>query len=46
MVKYNLEEHYVSRDGIMSTVERLLKESNHRAALAGIGGVRKSRIAV
>lgn len=46
MVKYDLEEDFVGRDGIMSTIEKQLTESNHRAALAGIGGVGKSRIAI
>lgn len=46
MVKYKLEEAFVGRDGIMSTIEMQLTESSHRAALAGIGGVGKSRIAI
>ena len=46
MVKYDLEEDFVGRDGIMSTIEKQLMEGNHRAALAGIGGVGKSRIAI
>ncbi len=46
MVKYDLEEDFVGRDGIMSTIEKQLTEGNHRAALAGIGGVGKSRIAI
>ena len=46
MVRYDLEEDFVGRDGIMATIERHLTEGNHRAALAGIGGVGKSRIAI
>ncbi|CAD6580011.1 MAG: hypothetical protein ASARMPRED_009324 [Alectoria sarmentosa] len=46
MVKYDLEEDFVGRHGIMSTIEKQLTEGNHRAALAGIGGVGKSRIAI
>ena len=46
MVKYDLEADFVGRDGIMNTIEGQLTESNRRAALAGIGGVGKSRIAI
>lgn len=46
MVKYDLEEDFVGRDGIMGIIEKQLTEGNHRAALAGIGGVGKSRIAI
>ncbi len=46
MVKYGLEDDFVGRDGIMSTIEKQLTEGNHRAALSGIGGVGKSRIAI
>lgn len=46
MVKYDTENDFCGRDEIMSTVERQLTEGNHRAALAGIGGVGKSRIAI
>ena len=46
MVKYKLEEAFVGREGIMSPIEQQLTEGNHRAALAGIGGVGKSRIAI
>lgn len=46
MVKYNNEDDFFGRHGTMSTVERQLTEGNHRAALAGIGGVGKSRIAI
>lgn len=46
MVKYDLENDFVGRDGIMSTIEKQLTEGNHRVALAGIGGVGKSRIAI
>lgn len=46
MVKYDLEEDFVGRDDIMTTIEKQLTESNHRASLAGIGGVGKSRIAI
>ena len=45
-VKYDLEADFVGRDGIMSTIEGQLTESNRRAALAGIGGVGISRIAI
>lgn len=45
-VKYDLEADFVGRDGIMSTIEGQLTEGNRRAALAGIGGVGKSRIAI
>ena len=45
-VKYDLEADFVGRDGIIGTIERQLTESNRRAALAGIGGVGKSRIAI
>ena len=45
-VKYDLEADFVGRDGIMSTIEEQLTEGNRRAALAGIGGVGKSRIAI
>lgn len=46
MVKYDFEDDFVGRDGIMSTIEKQLTEGNHRAALSGIGGVGKSRIAI
>lgn len=46
MVTYGLEQDFFGRDDIMSIIERQLKESNHRAALAGIGGVGKSRISI
>ena len=46
MVKYDLEKDFVGREGIISTIEKQLTEGNHRAALAGIGGVGKSRIAI
>lgn len=46
MVKYDIEEDFVGREGILCTVEKQLTEGNHRAALAGIGGVGKSRIAI
>ena len=46
MVKYDLEEAFVGREDIMSSIEKQLTEGNHRAALAGIGGVGKSRIAI
>lgn len=46
MVKYNIEDDFFGRDEIMNTVGRQLTEGNHRAALAGIGGVGKSRIAI
>ena len=46
MVKYDLEEDFVGRDDIMTTIEKQLTENNHRASLAGIGGVGKSRIAI
>ena len=46
MVRYDLEKDFIGRDGIMRTIEKQLTEGNHRAALAGIGGVGKSRIAI
>ena len=46
MVRYDLEEDFVGRDGIVSAIEKQLTEGNHRAVLAGIGGVGKSRIAI
>ena len=46
MVKYDLEEDFVGRSAIMSSIEKQLAEGNRRAALAGIGGVGKSRIAI
>ncbi|KAL9077174.1 MAG: hypothetical protein Q9161_000440 [Pseudevernia consocians] len=46
MVKYKPEDDFVGRDGIMGTIEKQLTEGHHRAALAGIGGVGKSRIAI
>lgn len=46
MVRYLLGEDFVGRDGIMNTIEKQLTEGNRRAALAGIGGVGKSRIAI
>ena len=46
MVKYDVEEAFVGREEIMSRIETQLTEGNHRAALAGIGGVGKSRIAI
>ena len=45
-VKYDFEADFVGRDGIIGTIEGQLTENNRRAALAGIGGVGKSRIAI
>lgn len=46
MVRYDLEEDFVGRDDIMCTIESQLCQKNRRVALAGIGGVGKSRIAI
>ena len=46
MVKYDIEHDFFGRDEIMKRVEKQLKKDNKRAALAGIGGVGKSRIAI
>lgn len=46
MVKYDIEDDFIGRDEILQAVGRQLAEGNHRAALAGIGGVGKSRIAI
>ena len=43
MVKYEPEDDFVGRDGIMGTIEKQLTEGHHRAALAGIGGVGNTR---
>lgn len=46
MVRYDLEEDFVGRDDLMHTIESQICEKNRRVALAGIGGVGKSRIAI
>ncbi|KAF8246080.1 hypothetical protein K440DRAFT_554061 [Wilcoxina mikolae CBS 423.85] len=46
MVQFERDQHFVGREDIMKEIEERLKLQPHRVALAGIGGVGKSRIAI
>lgn len=45
-VKYDADEDFVGRDDVMEKIDSQIQNNKHRVALAGIGGVGKSRIAI